>query len=81
MIEATLDRTLILDDPEKEISKGRVKAALKEIEVPVDFDGFITQLVNKTGAERKEIEDRFWELLDNGDIRLSSDFMVKLKAA
>ena len=81
MIEATLDRTLILDDPQKETRKVRVKNALKEIKMPVEFDSFITQLVDKTGAERDEIEDRFWELLDNGDIRLSADFMVKLNVA
>jgi hypothetical protein len=81
MIEATLDRTLILDDPQKETSKVRVKNALQEIKMPVEFDSFITQLVDKTGAERDEIEDRFWELLDNGDIRLSADFMVKLNLA
>jgi|GEM_PF-4733825 len=81
MIEAILDGTLVLEDPRKEETKVRVQAALEEIKEPVEFDHFISQLVIKTRVEREEIEDLFWELLDNGKIGVSSDFMVKLKVA
>ena len=80
MIEVTLDRTLVAENPQKQDSQARVQKALEVFNAPLPFDQFINFLIEKTGRERSEIEDRFWELVDNGEIRLSSDFIVK-KAA
>jgi hypothetical protein len=79
MIEATLDRTLLHEDPTKEASKVIVQKALGKITVSLPVEKFISKLVQKTAAEKSLVEDYFWELLDKGEILLSSDFKVQLR--
>ncbi len=78
MIEATLDRTLVHDDLlEREETHSKVHAVLAELTTPATFQQFIVEMMEKAGLDRYSAENAFWELLDNGDIRLSSTFEVK----
>ena len=78
MIEATLDRTLVDDDlVQREEIHSKVQAVLDELTTPATFHQFIAEMMGKTGLDQKSAENAFWELLDNGDIHLSSTFEVK----
>jgi hypothetical protein len=78
MIEATLDRTLVHDDlVQREEIHSKVQTVLDELKTPATFHQFLIEMMEKTGLDQKSAENAFWELLDNGDIHLSSTFEVK----
>jgi hypothetical protein len=79
MIEATLDRTLVEADADKQASEARVQGVLQDINETLAFERFIEELVRRTGFSRSQIEDRVWELLNSGQAVLSPDFTVRLR--